>query len=510
MGQSLNSMNQHQQRQSKDELLYQWVITGDVDAIRALRSQGASLEWMDKEGKTPLIVACMDSGLINVAKTLIELGANINAYRPGGRGGTPLHHAAKRGLEPTVRLLLSCGANALVRNDDCHTALGVARIKGHINVVRAIESHICYFCGWLREFYGPSFLEALAPQLMSRKIWVVVIPCGTANPSKPLRFELVIYPSLQDVQPRAVIALWKAKIDEPKFHQPDPSLTIYDQSTKIRYKFASANEGDKHQLQWLYNACRGTSQFQFLPSANNHQSAEAINANGWGNSANAESHIGWGAAARTEASCSGWMDEPKKEDYKGWGDEQAKEDYNGWGASNSEPVCGKREDGQTHNTPAPILQTSTRISGKEDYNGWGVPNFEPIFKQSQDVQTLANPAPFSQISNRNSSSASAAPSAPPIPEVESGEGPIRYPSVENSVADLHLPVLEDGVSTSNVKDDGSSSSCVICWEAPVEGACVPCGHMAGCMSCLSEIKAKKGDCPVCRTKINQVIRLYTV
>lgn len=27
----------------------------------------------------------------------------------GGRGGTPLHHAAKRGLEPTVRLLLSCG-----------------------------------------------------------------------------------------------------------------------------------------------------------------------------------------------------------------------------------------------------------------------------------------------------------------------------------------------------------------------------------------------------------------
>lgn len=44
MGQSLNSMNQHQQRQSKDELLYQWVIAGDVDAIRALRSQGASLE----------------------------------------------------------------------------------------------------------------------------------------------------------------------------------------------------------------------------------------------------------------------------------------------------------------------------------------------------------------------------------------------------------------------------------------------------------------------------------
>ena len=26
-----------------------------------------------------------------------------------------------------------------MRNDDCHTALDVARIKGHTNVVRAIE-----------------------------------------------------------------------------------------------------------------------------------------------------------------------------------------------------------------------------------------------------------------------------------------------------------------------------------------------------------------------------------
>ena len=52
----------------------------------------------------------------------------------------------------------------------------------------------------------------------------------------------------------------------------------------------------------------------------------------------------------------------------------------------------------------------------------------------------------------------------------------------------------------------------ICIEAPIEGACIPCGHMAGCMACLNEIKAKKGVCPVsvCRGKINQVVRLYAV
>lgn len=41
------------------------------------------LQWIDKEGKTPLIVACMNPGLYDVAKTLIELGARVDAYRPG-------------------------------------------------------------------------------------------------------------------------------------------------------------------------------------------------------------------------------------------------------------------------------------------------------------------------------------------------------------------------------------------------------------------------------------------
>ena len=38
---------------------------------------------MDREGKTPLIMACMNSELYDVAETLIELGANVNAYCPG-------------------------------------------------------------------------------------------------------------------------------------------------------------------------------------------------------------------------------------------------------------------------------------------------------------------------------------------------------------------------------------------------------------------------------------------
>ncbi|PON64901.1 43kDa postsynaptic protein [Parasponia andersonii] len=55
------------------------------------------------------------------------------------------------------------------------------------------------------------------------------------------------------------------------------------------------------------------------------------------------------------------------------------------------------------------------------------------------------------------------------------------------------------------KDD--TSICANYWAAPIEGAFIPCGHMAGCMSCLIEIKATKGVCPICRCKINQLLRL---
>uniref|UniRef100_A0A5B6YPY0 Putative E3 ubiquitin-protein ligase XBAT34 n=1 Tax=Davidia involucrata TaxID=16924 RepID=A0A5B6YPY0_DAVIN len=526
------------QQQSKDELLYEQAIDGNVEAIKALCKEGAGLEWIDKDGKTPLIVACMNPELFIVAKTLIELGANINTYRPGRHAGTPLHHAAKRGLDQTVKLLLSNGANPLVRNDDCQTPLDVARTRGFNNVVRAIEGHICFFSGWLREFYGPSFLEALAPQLLSRKIWVVIIPCGSYNPTKPLKLELVIYSTLQDAQPRTVVALWKANIEEPKFHQSDPALIIFEKSTKTRCKFASANDGDKQQLQCLYDACRGIPQAvpplvlhdaqtsvpataaqtaveaaelamainASIQSAmedrpplhlSNHPSSEANDVNGWGNTTNDTSHNGWGSFGGpppSEASSSRWMVEPAKEEYNG-GTSQ-----NGWGSFDEPPPSEASSSGWMDDPT------------KEEYNGWGVPESRPTSNPIRVIQMKDILSPVVQTSNANHALVSSAPSAPPVPEEVLDEGPIHYPSIDFSPVDMSIPPVENEASfiTSETKDEGGSSTCVICWEAPIEGACIPCGHMAGCMSCLNEIKTKKGDCPVCRAKIDQVIRVYAV
>ncbi|CAJ2628159.1 unnamed protein product [Trifolium pratense] len=248
------------QGQSKSELLYQQVSYGNSDGIKTLHREGAGLEYMDKEGKTPLIVACMNPELYNVAKTLIELGANVNAYRPGRHAGTPLHHAAKRGLESIVKLLLLHGANPLILNDDCQTALEVARAKGNANVVRAIESHICLFSGWLREFHGPGFLEVVAPNLVSRKVWAVVLPVGSRVLTRPYKLELAVYYTLQDARPRTLVALWKANLEEPKLRQSEPSVAISDKTTKTRLKFGPASENDRQQLTWFSNACKGIPQ----------------------------------------------------------------------------------------------------------------------------------------------------------------------------------------------------------------------------------------------------------
>ena len=54
-----------------------------VAIVELFRLMVFCFQWIDRDGKTPLIVASMNPELHNVTKTLIELGANVNAYRPG-------------------------------------------------------------------------------------------------------------------------------------------------------------------------------------------------------------------------------------------------------------------------------------------------------------------------------------------------------------------------------------------------------------------------------------------
>ncbi|XVF38469.1 hypothetical protein REPUB_Repub20aG0105100 [Reevesia pubescens] len=474
------------QQQSKDELLYNQVSYGNTEGIKALRRDGAGLEWMDREGKTPLILACLNPELFNVAKTLIELGANVNAYRPGRQAGTPLHHAAKRGLQNTVKLLLSHGANPLVMNDDCQTPLDVARVKGNVNVVRAIEDHKCLFSGWMREFYGPGFIEMFVPQLVSRKVWVAVLPTGSRNHAKPFKLELAIYSSLQDAQPRTVIALWKANLEEPKLNQPDPSVAIVDNSSKTRIKLAPGNENDRQQLQWFCNACKGIPQARGPAFLHNSQPPAAP--------ATAPTDAeDFELAMAINASIQSAIAETPNFDLHS-GNEGSSS--TSWSFSASTSGHGA--------SVAPMASAPSKASTSE----WTMIEADSGSNTTEGTKSHDNNISAVHTTVQTSDSV---PTAPPAVDEIVEDGPIQYPSIDSTLIDMPSSNGEKlPASAGQTKEDGDPSTCTICLDAPAEAACVPCGHVAGCMSCLNEIKAKKWGCPVCRAKIKQVIKLYRV
>ncbi|KAL0477769.1 ankyrin repeat domain-containing protein [Acrasis kona] len=57
------------------------------------------------------------------------------------------------------------------------------------------------------------------------------------------------------------------------------------------------------------------------------------------------------------------------------------------------------------------------------------------------------------------------------------------------------------------KEAKESSLCVVCLERHKSHACVPCGHLTLCESCISVV-IKDSTCPVCRSKVQTCIPIY--
>ncbi|XP_024361840.1 probable E3 ubiquitin-protein ligase XBOS34 isoform X2 [Physcomitrium patens] len=476
---------------SKDEQLYEAVKNSNHNAVKSLRRDGASLEWVDKEGRTPLILACTRGDLFEMVLTLLNLGANIKHYRPGTYGGYPLHHAAKRGLDKTVLLLLSRGADPLAVNDDSLTPLDMARNRGHVSVVRMIEDRICTFSGLLREMSGPGFLEALAPNWVTKKIWAVILPTET-DPRRTRKFELVIYQSPKVPVPRTIISLSKAEIEELDLSLADPVVIILDRNTKTKYKFLAESEGDKAQLERFYKACKGVP--QVAPTPSGYPSAPQAVLQGL----TALTHsIAQPQAQQPAGASPATAHGPASQSVRNPAElsEEAALKLAIDASLRTATLEGISVDHLTD--PDDLINENT---GHSQYGGWGSANEagpSRVSELSEDPSEVSG-----VLSEASPSSTIPPPSAPPLP--------IRYPSIDIPSADSRYSAVAASVSTSKAEEKENGGQCVVCWDAPAQGVCIPCGHLAGCMECLSEIKAKSWGCPVCRAAIDQVIRVYAV
>jgi len=110
---------------------------GHIDIVKTLLSSGADINVANNDGWTPLFIAST-GGLIDIVKTLLSSGANINLANNDGY--TPLHMASGESLIDIVKTLLSSGANTNLANNDGWTPLHMASYNGRIEIVKTLLS----------------------------------------------------------------------------------------------------------------------------------------------------------------------------------------------------------------------------------------------------------------------------------------------------------------------------------------------------------------------------------
>lgn len=155
---------------------------------------------------------------------------------------------------------------------------------------------------------------------------------------------------------------------------------------------------------------------------------------------------------------------------------------------------------------------ATSSSTPSTFNGWCPPSPKKTHKTHTEEASTSTSLNGSKAQNQIQTVS--APSAPPIDNEAFYTGPVHYPTIDSSLINIStVPGTVNtttGAGTENSNNKEEVGTCVICLDAPVQGACIPCGHMAGCMGCLREIEEKRGECPICRAKITQVLKLYAV
>jgi len=113
---------------------------GHVDVARLLIEHGAdaAAQSKSKYGTTPLHWASRD-GHVDVARLLIEHGADVAAQREDG--SIPLHWASGQGHVDVAQLLIEHGADVTAQTEDGTTPLHEASLRGHVDVARLLIQH---------------------------------------------------------------------------------------------------------------------------------------------------------------------------------------------------------------------------------------------------------------------------------------------------------------------------------------------------------------------------------
>lgn len=118
--------------QTRENQLFDAVLTGDNPALAALIRDGTAVDPRDDQRRTPLLIATHANN-VEAARLLIEAGADVNAK--DAIQDSPYLYAGARGHLDILKLTLSHGADLKSTNRYGGTALIPASERGHVETV---------------------------------------------------------------------------------------------------------------------------------------------------------------------------------------------------------------------------------------------------------------------------------------------------------------------------------------------------------------------------------------
>lgn len=121
-----------------NEIMTWAVQEGYANGLRDLFKLGATVDFMDKYGRTPLMIAAQH-GQAESAEMLLAHGAKPNDKDKSG--SFPLYEAALNKQLTTVKTLLAGGADPNLSTPSKRTALMAAAAKNHTKVIDMLLEH---------------------------------------------------------------------------------------------------------------------------------------------------------------------------------------------------------------------------------------------------------------------------------------------------------------------------------------------------------------------------------
>ncbi len=113
-------------------------IRGHLEICELLLAHGAQVNVIAEDGSTPLIDAASNNDdVVPVTQLLIERGAKIN--HQGISGTTALHEAARSGAHSVAALLLKCGADKSLTDEDEVRACDIAEMAGYMELAELLR-----------------------------------------------------------------------------------------------------------------------------------------------------------------------------------------------------------------------------------------------------------------------------------------------------------------------------------------------------------------------------------